>query len=65
MVNSVNANIRTAAKRNGVYLWEVAEALGIQDSALSRKLRKELPEKETVNILHIIDQLAKEKAGVV
>lgn len=65
MVNSVNANIRTAAKHNGVYLWEVAEALGIQDSALSRKLRKELPEKETVNILRIIDQLAKEKSEVV
>lgn len=60
-----NERIKDTCKNKKVKLWEVAEALGIQDSALSRKLRKELPEKETVNILHIIDQLAKEKVEVV
>ena len=60
-----NERIKRTCKNKKVKLWEVAEALGIQDSALSRKLRKELPEKETVNILHIIDQLAKGKAEVV
>lgn len=60
-----NERIKDTCKNKKIKLWEVAEALGIQDSALSRKLRKELPEKETVNILHIIDQLAKEKAEVV
>lgn len=59
-----NIEIRCSAKENGVRLWEIAEALQIQDSALSRKLRKELPEEERTKILGIIAQLAEEKGAV-
>lgn len=38
-----NLDIRAAAVSAGVRLWRVADALGIADASLSRKLRKELP----------------------
>ena len=55
-----NTKVREAAKAAGVCLWQVAEVLGMQESAFSRKLRYELPTQEVEQILGIIDQLAKE-----
>lgn len=55
-----NQDIRRTAAGSGVKLWEIAAALGIADSSLSRKLRKELPNDEKEKIFSIIDQLAKE-----
>lgn len=55
-----NALIRKTAKKSGVKLWEIADKLGIQDSAFSRKLRRELPEEEQRRIIGIIETLAKE-----
>ena len=54
-----NQDVRRAAGGTGVRLWQVANALGINDSALSRKLRKELPADEKEKILSIIAELAK------
>ena len=55
-----NTEIRTFAKASRVRLWQIAEALGMQDSAFSRKLRKELPEEEKEQILCIIKKLSLE-----
>ncbi len=55
-----NAEIRISAKNSKVKMWQVAEALGIQDSALSRKMRHELPAAEKAEIMEIISKLAKE-----
>lgn len=55
-----NTVIRKAAKEAGVFLWQVAEVLGVNDGNFSRKLRKELPQEEKEKILRIIEQLAKE-----
>lgn len=55
-----NQKIRDAVKKTGVRMWQVAEALGMQDSAFSRKLRHELPEAEQQEIISIIERLAKE-----
>lgn len=55
-----NQEIRNAAGGKGLRLWQVAEALGMNESAFSRKLRKELPQAEKEKILSIIDDLAKE-----
>ena len=41
-------------------MWQIAETLGINEAVFSRKLRHELPEKETRKILAVIAQLAKE-----
>ena len=64
MSNTANKDIRDAAKRAGVCLWQVAEKIGVNDGNFSRKLRKELLPQEKEHILTIIDTLAKEKAEV-
>lgn len=55
-----NLDIRNTAAGNGVRLWQIAEALGIADCSLSRKLRKELPAEKKQEIFGIIERLAKE-----
>lgn len=64
MCKETNKEIRNAARAAGVLYWEIAEKLGIQDSAFSRKLRKELPQDERDKILGIINELAAERAEV-
>lgn len=55
---TANVEIRNSAKEKGVKLWRVAEALGMADSAFSRKLRHELEEEEKNRVLSAIEQLA-------
>lgn len=55
-----NLDIREAAVSSKVKLWQIADVLGIADSNLSRKLRKELPQNEKDRIFSIIRQLAEE-----
>lgn len=59
-----NMKIRDRAKNSGVRLWQIADAIGIQESMFSKKLRNELPEDEQERILAIIDKLAKERQEV-
>ena len=58
-----NVDIRKAAADSKIKLWQIAEALGIADHNLSRKLRKELTEPAKAEIMTIIDLLAKEENG--
>lgn len=53
-----NQDIRERAKKSGVCQWEIAETLGISETHLCRKLRKELPEDEKQKIYGIIGELA-------
>lgn len=55
-----NKDIRNAAGGYGIKLWQVAEAIGMNEFAFSRKLRKELPQTEKEKILAAIEKLAKE-----
>mgnify|MGYP001864556347 FL=1 len=55
-----NQDIRRTAAGAGVKLWQIADALGIADCSLSRKLRKELPVEEKEKIFSIIEKLAQE-----
>jgi len=55
-----NQDIRRTAAGAGVKLWQVADALGIADCSLSRKLRKELPQEEKDRIFGIIRELSQE-----
>lgn len=63
MSNTANAQIREVAKAEGVRLWQVAERYGITDGNFSRKLRRELPQREREKILKIIKDIANEKVG--
>ena len=55
-----NQDIRRIAAGAGVKLWQIADALGIADCSLSRKLRKELPRGEKERIVAIIKELSQE-----
>lgn len=37
-----NERIRKELKKDGVYLWEVAKALNVSESTITRKMRSEL-----------------------
>ncbi|MBQ6153830.1 MAG: hypothetical protein IJJ15_08800 [Ruminococcus sp.] len=56
-----NIDIRETAKDRGVFLYEIAERLGLTDGNFSRKLRKEFTQKEKTRIFAIIDTIAAEK----
>jgi len=55
------AEVRQLAKESGVFLWQIAEKLGINDGNFSRKLRKPLSDADTAKMLDIIDQLKSEQ----
>ncbi len=54
----MNQDNRRTAAGAGVKLWQIAEALGIADCSLSRKLRRELPAEEKEKIFGIIRELS-------
>ncbi len=58
MKTRTNEAIRTAAEKHGVKLWQIADALGVNDGNFSRKLRRELPPDEVEKILAIIARIA-------
>ena len=58
-----NLDIKEAAKREGIKLWQIADKLGINDGNFSRKLRKELNPEEKQKIFDIIAELQREKKG--
>lgn len=53
-----NKDIREAAAAAGIFLWQVAEAIGVTDGTFSRKLRRELSADEKAEIFQIIQQLS-------
>lgn len=55
-----NVDVRRTAAGNGVRLWQIADALGISDCSLSRKLRKELSAEEKATVFAIIQKLSQE-----
>lgn len=56
------AEVKQLAKESGIFLWQIAEKLGINDGNFSRKLRKPLSEADTAKVLAAIDQLKAEQA---
>ena len=56
-----NIDIRTMASANGVALWQIADALGISEPTMTRKMRKELNQDQKKQIFEIITILSKAK----
>ena len=52
-----NQDVRMYLKRKGLCLWQLAIALGISESTLSRKFRNELSQDEKDAIKKIIDEM--------
>lgn len=59
--NSANLDVRVYAQQKGVRLWRIAQALGIVDSTLCKKMRFELPDEEKERFREIIDTLAQQR----
>lgn len=55
-----NLDIRKKAKAAGICMWQLADALGVADTTLCRKLRKEFSPEDKRKVLEIIERLAKE-----
>lgn len=60
MRQKCNMDIREKADESGIFLWQIADKLGIRDNDFSRNLRKELPQEEKERIFGIIEQLKEE-----
>lgn len=60
-----NQELRAMMKTQRIFIWEVAERLGIHETTLVKRLRRELPEEQTKQIFSIIEEihLEKVKAG--
>ena len=52
-----NKEIREAAQKAGVKLWQLAEELGMSDCCFSRRLRKEFSPEEKAKALNAIERL--------
>ena len=58
--NTANADIRQAAQKAGVYLWRIADELGVTDKTLTIWMRHELPDNSKARIFSIIKKLAED-----
>lgn len=56
-----NYDVREYARRNSVFLWELAARCGVNDGNFSRKLRQELPVEERQRLMALVDEIALEK----
>lgn len=52
-----NADIRAAAKNAGVFLYQIAAAMGVSEPTMTRKLRFELSDAEKKPIFETIERL--------
>ena len=53
-----NTIIRTALRENNVLQWQLAEALGVNESVFSRRMRHEMPTEEQARLVTVICGIA-------
>ena len=56
-----NIPVREAAEKNGKFLWEVADLMGLSYSAFMQRMRKEWPPEEQRRVIQLIEQYASGK----
>lgn len=59
-MRKLNRGIRDYAAAHGIWLWRVAERVGLSDYRLSRLMRRELSPDFKAKLFEAIDQLATE-----
>lgn len=57
----LNENVRFAAMRHGVKLWQIAMEIGISEPTLYRWLRFPLPAEKEARVLEAIEKLSEAK----
>lgn len=57
-----NLDIRAELKQAGIFIWQIADKMGISDMTLTRKFRYELSDEEKNNIRRMIADIQNEAA---
>ena len=60
-----NQIIRDELREQKVYQWELAKALGISESTMVRKMRTEMSDEETMELLALIDSIVLDRKGII
>lgn len=60
-MTTINFDIKIIAMKNDVRLYEIAQQLGISESAFNRRMRKELSSADRERFLRAIEEIADEK----
>ena len=55
--NMANEEVKKAIRKHGIYHYQIADVMGLQDSAFSKLLRKELPDEKKKEIYAAITRL--------
>ena len=58
-----NLDVRECAKKSGIYLWQIAAAIGVSEPTFNRRMRVEMPETEKEQIKKVIGRLEAEHNG--
>ncbi len=58
-----NSDVRECARKAGVYLWQIAAAIGVSEPTFNRRMRVEMPEHEKEYVRNIISRLEAELNG--
>ena len=59
MLRESNEKLRKYARAAGVAWWRVADAEGVTEMTMTRRLRRELSEEEKERYMNIIDEIAR------
>lgn len=65
VISMANQIIRDELREQKVYQWELAKALGISESTMVRKMRTEMSDEETTELLALIDSIVLDRKGIV
>ena len=60
-MHNKNKELKNYAKSKGVYLYELAEGLGMTDSTLFRHLRHEFSDEKLAKAKAVIDRIAESR----
>ena len=52
-----NQDIRDEAKKNGIFLWEIAGEIGVADTTFSRWLRVEFTEQQKESVMSAMKRI--------
>ena len=61
-IKLANEDIKNAAKKADVRLWEIADKMGISDPTITKRLRKELNASEKEIYFNLIKAIAAERS---
>lgn len=54
---TANKEVRDSLAAHNIPQWQLADALGIHEETLCRRLRRELPDDEKAKLLEVIEKI--------